>query len=372
MTEKAKSILIWSLFLASFFWLLKALFLGFYPDFSVYYDSSKYFLSGQNLYEGSKMFTSFVYPPEVLLLFLPFTFLNFQTAEIIWIILSLVMFFCSLFLLSKVFEEKLFSKLNLILMALSFVSFPVKFTLGMGQINMMILLLLTLCLYFLKHEKEFLSGIFLGLSLVIKLFPSLLPFYFLFKLQKMVLLGIFVSLLVTLVLVLVFVPHDIYLYFFQKVAPSLLPSWQTDYYNQSLGGFIGRSFGTGEFSVIIKFLVSAVIVFLTFFAAFKNKKKDFLTMSTKFSIFITANLLINVFSWQHHFVWLVIPFYAVFFYLKKNKILSKYLGILIISYFLVSINFANPKLLPVIFQSHVFFGAVILFLIELKVLFDKE
>ena len=104
----------------------------------------------------------------------------------------------------------------------------------------------------------------------------------------------------------------------------------------------------------------------------KNKQKDFLTTSLKFGTLITANLIVNTFSWQHHFVWLIVPFYASVFMCLKLKKKFLYLLILFVSYFLISINFPNPEILPVIFQSHVFLGTLILFIIQLKFLLDRR
>lgn len=373
------SIFAWFFFFSSLLWLMKALFLGYYPDFSGYYYGSKYLLENSNPYfGGGSLFTSYVYPPIVLILFLPFTILTFQTAEIVWTILSLIFLLSSLYLLSKIFELRFFSSLNLFLMSLVFISFPSKFSLGMGQINMLVLMLLVISLWFLKQKREFASGVLLGVSLAIKLFPVLLPVYFIVdsclrrndRERWKVSLGIFASLLISVLLVLIFVPPKIYSEFI-SVLSSLVSSWKLDYYNQSFAGFTGRSFGTGEFANVLKLILSGVVVFTAFFAVIKNKQKDFLITALKFGTLITASLLINTFSWQHHFVWLIIPFYVAFFYLKTNRFEKKYFAVLFVSYFLISINFANPQILPAISQSHVFFGTLILFALNIYLLLVK-
>jgi hypothetical protein len=244
----------------------------------------------------------------------------------------------------------------------------------MGQINFFILILIVYSLWLLKKKKEFASGILLGASLAIKLFPVLLPVYFLVKLRKKILLGIVTSFLVSTLLVIIFIPEKIYIDFISSVLPTLFSSWKLDYYNQALTGFIGRSFGTEEEAVILKSFSSVIIILATFFVVVYNKKKDFLTIALKIGVLITANLLVNTFSWQHHFVWLIIPFYASVFFLKEITVSKKeksiYCGVLAISYFLISINFSHPQTLPLLFQSHVFFGAIILFFLQFKLLYD--
>lgn len=368
--------------LVFFLWLLRALFLGFYPDFSGYYYGSKYLFSGLNPYlGGGSLYTQYVYPPVVLILFFPFTLFNFQTAEIAWTILNFILLFASLFYLSKIFSINFFSKTNLLLMSLVFISFPTKFTLGMGQINILVLWLMVYGIWLMKKRKEFLSGIFLGVSLVIKLFPILLPVYFLLNFNKKILLGMFVSFIAPVLLVLFFIPQKIYLNFVFQTFPTLITSWKLDYYNQALSGVIGRSFGTGSFSTSLKIILSSIVVFITFFAILKNRQKDFVSTSLKIGTIITASLLINTFSWQHHFIWLIIPFYASFCYLrasatsmfaKQKKLKVWYFVILGISYILISMNFSDPKVLPILFQSHVFFGTLILLFLSLKLLFLEQ
>jgi uncharacterized membrane protein len=234
----------------------------------------------------------------------------------------------------------------------------------MGQINIYVLLLLVISLFLLRRKREVASGVFLGISLVVKLFPILLPAYFLFKLQKKILGGIFISLLLSVLSVVIFIPVKIYSEFLFSVLPTLLSSWKLDYYNQALSGVIGRSFGTVEFSIILRYILTVILFSITFIAVFKNKKKDFPSISLRFGTLITASLLINTFSWQHHFVWLIIPFYATFFYIRKFKVGKKYIAALLISYFLISINFAHPEMLPLLLRSHVFFGAFLLLLLD--------
>lgn len=358
--------------LLSFVWLSKVLLLGYYPDFNTQYYVPKVVFAGQNPYlGGSKLYTAQVYPPTEFILFIPISMLPIKIVSYIYTASSIAALIFSLILLTKIFNIPIFSRLNLFLMGLTFISFPVKFTLGMGQINLFILSSIVYSIWLLKNKREFASGIVLGILLVVKLFPALLPAYFLMKFQRKILLGIMTSLLVSILLVVIFIPFHIYSSFF-TIFPSLISSWKLDYYNQSLGGFVGRSFGTGETAIIIKSLVSIIIILLTFFATLKNKNKDFLTTALKIGTLITASLLVNTFSWQHHFVWLIIPFYATVFYLIKNKLSKKYFALLFVSYFLGSVNFKNPTVLPMLLQSHVFYGAIVLFFLDVYLLVKKS
>lgn len=355
-------------------WMLKALFLGLYPDFSVYYYGSQLFLSGQNPYlSGQKLFSGYSYPPSVFLLFVPFVLLPFQTSQLLWVFLNVLCLIASIVLLAKLFSVKFFSDTNLILSGFIFISFPVKFTLGMGQINILILFFLVLSLYFLKVKNYLFGGVFLGLSLVIKLFPLLLPVYFLLKLNKKILTGLLAIFGAAFFCVIIFVPEKTNLYFFHNVVPYFFSaSWKLDYYSQSLSAFIGRTFGTGIEGNFLRIVITIIIIFITFFVIFKKSRNDFETLSLEYGLLITATMLINTFSWQHHFVWLIIPFYALTVYLLKNKMGKLYFLLLTISYFLVAANLRTPEDFPPLVRSHVFFGAVFLFILGIKILLTKK
>lgn len=384
--------------LVSFIWLCKALFLGYYPDFNTQYNVPELILSGVNPYlGGSGLYTSQVYPPSVFFVFLPFSLFSLTNASYIYTILSITSLIISLYILSKTFELNFFGTSNLLLMSLVFVSFPVKFTLGMGQINMLILLLLALFIWFVKLKKDFIAGLFLGTSIAIKLFPIFLPVYLLMKFKKgnrglilpwtrlrlwvnkkqlkddlEIIDGALVVIFIFAILTIIFIPKELTLHFIFETIPSLLTSWKLDYYNQALSGFIGRSFGIETFAIILKTSVSLFVTIVALYIITKNEDDSFSMAGLKFGTLITLSLILNNFSWQHHFVWMIIPFYATFYYLKKIRAKRLYLVIVGISFLLISFNFKHPEGIPVLIQSHVLYGALLLLVLNLYFLHKKK
>ena len=126
----------------------------------------------------------------------------------------------------------MFSSSGFLILLLVSLSFPVKFTLGMGQINHLILLLFVLSIYFLEKRKTFLSGLSFSLSLAIKFFPIFFPLYFLLKKKWKILFYFMISFCV-LSLIAFIVNPQINLYFYKNIFPSFLSGWNTEYYNQS-------------------------------------------------------------------------------------------------------------------------------------------
>lgn len=358
--------------LLSFIWLCKALFLGYYPDFNTQYYSAKYAFSGINPYlPNVGLYTPQVYPPSEFFFFYPFSVIPIGISSSVYSVFSVLALVFSLILLSKTFELKLFSKASMFLSGLTFLMFPVKFTLGMGQVNLFILLLLCIGIYFLKLKKDLWSGVAIGVAFIIKLFPVFIPIFFLSKLKIKIIVGFFGVVLVGVALPAAFLKVDILKTFLSSFI-ELIGSWKLDYYNQSLSGFIGRSFGVGQVASVLRFGISAIVSTVIFFFLWKHKNVNFTDLSFVFGILITLNLIINTFSWQHHFVLLIIPFYIVFCHLREIKARWFLYYLLGLSYFLTSVNMVNPNQYHVLYQSHVFYGTTILLGLMIYLYVEKK
>ena len=368
-----KKYLPFTFFVFSLFFIVKTLFLNFYPDFKIHYLAPQAIFNGLNPYLGGKgYFTPDVHPPFTILLFSPFTLFSYFLAERLWTLLSIIFLFGSLYLIFKINNEKMFSRIGFLISALLFTFyFPIKFTLGMGQINFLILFLVTLSIYSLNKNKNYLTGTLLSLSIMIKFFPLfLLPYLIILKKWKTLFSFIAVSVIVLLFTFIVINP-DINIYFYKNVLPTLLSGWKTDYYNQSLSGFLGRQISNGFARELSRIFISLILVAVSYLIILKNNSQRTTIVNLSFSLLITLTLLINNFSWQHHFVWLIFPFITIFYFIKNKKLSWYYYFILGVSFFLVGFNLRNPNIFPVIFASHVFYGILILWGLNLYLLLKK-
>jgi hypothetical protein len=341
-------------FLVSFLILCKSLFLNFYPDFSQYYFGGK----AINPY-----LNGVIYPPLSLVIFSLLRLMPFIMAEKVWTILSLISLFFSVILIFRMYKQKLFSTLGFLILGLVCLSFPVKFTLGMGQINNFILLIFVAAIYSLQQKRSYLASFLLSLSFLIKLFPAyLLLQIVVMKKWKLILTFIF-SLILLSSIAFILIGPKINLYFYQHLLSGLLTGWKTDYYNQALTGFVGRSFAHNLFSEILVGVLSLFFILISCLVIFKSRKNNEL-VNIGFGLLITLNLIVNNFSWQHHFVFLIFPFLITLFYIQKLKNNRKFLITLFIAYVLVSFNLVHTNNVPVLLQSHVLYGAILLWIIE--------
>ncbi len=341
----------------------KILFSGQLFDYNfTYLRAASAFLEGKNIYS----FGDINYPSTALFIFIPLSFLPIYSGQIIFTLVSLICLVLSVIFITKSLNWKLNLNETLLIFPLIFLSFPSKWTLGLGQLNNLVLLFVVLNFYFFKKQKYWFSGFFLGWAMALKLIPGLLVIYFLLKKEfKVVFTSLISFFLILLTAGFIFGFNLIFEYFF-KVIPSILGQPNKNiYYNQAFSGFIARILNTGNSQVSLSLIFLVLVLLITFFVLMKGKK----IRAVEYATVISTVLLISPFSWQHHFVWLVFPFLILFFVIKKEN----YRGIkclVVIAYLLIAFNIKRPGNLPTNFignllLSHVFLGNFILWTILL-------
>lgn len=355
-----------TLFLFSCLTLFKVLTASSYPDFTIYYNAVHVWLEGLNPYLKIGNLAYFLYPPISLLFLLPLLSFPIEIAGKLWIVANIVLLLITLKLLFSLYKVRFFSIEGLCILLLVFIAFPTRFTLGMGQINIVIFFFITSMYYFIKKKKDFESGIFLGFSILLKLQPLLFIVYFLLKKRWRVFGGFFIVIMVGVIFSLVFIPEHVFKYYFLKVVPDLLTSFPKEYYNQSLSGFLGRQFPGNSISPLIRMILSGLIVCTTFIFIQNDKKKH--QEIFHLNILLVTQLLINNISWQHYYILLTLPLVHLYIYIKRSHHPWYYDVILAVIFILIGINIKHPENLPMILTSHVFYGSIILWLFMLNIL----
>jgi len=332
--------------------------------------AAKAILAGKNIYS----FGDINYPPPSLFLFLPFSFLPLFWSQLIWSLLSLVCLGTSILISLKILDQKVSLFTWFWITPLVLLSFPVKWTLGMGQMNNLILLLMVLSFFFYKKKKEDWAGVFLGLAISFKIVPFFLVLLFFLKRKLKIVLTSFLTTLALFLLSGLFFGLNLISDYFLKVVPKTFgPAGKEIYYNQAISGFVSRIiFDFSLQSLLTNLLALAIVAFTSFALVRRNKVTDL-----DYALVITTFLLISPFSWQHHFVWLLFPFLAALVWLQQRKKTLGWKLLLALAYFLVAINIKQPDLLlGIIFGkillSHVFLGGLLLWLILVYLKRDEE
>lgn len=358
--EKIMKLILLGILCFSCFILMRVFFQGSYIDFRVYYEAAHNTILYANPYQSSDPHMSYLYPPITIFLFFPLTIFPLLIAEKIWVIISFGVFLLAIFSLFRLLRVKWFSLEGLcFLIGISWF-FPFKFTLGMGQINMLTVLCLVLFFSFYETKKH-LAGFFLTASIAIKISPVLFVFYLIYKRNWDVLYGALITAIVFLTITSFTLPGAAHEYYFD-ILPKLSSAWPTVYYNQALTGFLGRL----PFSLlslkILRYGIPLILMGITFWAVSTNKRKSFTLL--ELGSILPILLITSSFSWQHHFVILIISYVIMIHFLLKSTFPQKnvraLLFVLVISFLLVGYNIKQPAAIPILLQSHVFFGCVLL------------
>ena len=320
--------------LASLVIFLKGLAANYYPDFTSYYYAPVAVANGRNPYLGGpNFFTPFVYPPPVIRLFQPWTLLPFNLAQKLFAVFSAGCFFLALGLILKISRVRAQSNQGLIWLILALNFFPAKFTLGMGQINHLILLLLTLFIYFYQTRRDGLAGLALAATLTLKLFPPLLLVWLAWRRRGKILLACLAG------LIFFWLKPPWLAYWWTTVLPSLADFNRADYYNQALSGLLSRSGWSGLYLPVALGLI--------------------LSAGPNWMSWLTLSVIINPFAWQHHLVWLLLPLGLTWQHLPR-----RWRWLWWLSYLLLAVNLKQPELWPVLVRSHAVFGALLLLLVS--------
>lgn len=329
------------------------------PDFTQVWLSAKALTTAKEPYLGAGLDYPNAYPPVSEIFFLPLALLSYHKALVIFTYLSFASIIGSVFLSLKIATKKVPWHYFLLFSGVSLLSFPIKFSLGMGQVNMIVLFLLLLAVFLeTKSNKNSLAaGLSLGVAIALKpIFAFFLLFFTLKKSWKVV----FISTLVVAVLIaasLIFWPPQIWTTWYQSaILPltSFTAPYLYVYSNQGVLGFV--AWFISDFGARVYLHTAATVILIPIAAYLILKKKDF---NLGLSFFIITLLLFDATSWQHHFVWLIFTFIVLFINIIKSKNIVL-LGLLLLSCFLIGWVYKNPFIYPVILRPTQFYGAVIL------------
>ena len=302
-----------------------------FVDYLVYFGALDKFVSGLNpyhyLYGQLLDKIPFNYPPSSLIALLPFHFLPIKAGEVLLTILSFISICLVIWIIIELCRVKVSTPLFLVICAFFIQTFPVKFTLILGQVNLIVLALTFLSLYLYTTHAHKLSRllaiIFLALAASLKIFPLLILALFLLKKDyKFVfsVLGLFLAL--NLIPGLGFFRQ----YFFNLLPGLSLAASSPNFYDQSIYAFLFRLTSNPLFS---KYLAAGVVLVL-FLAILKAFKKQDLVFSA--SCLLALCSIGSSFSWQHHLVF-AYPLILILFLQNLGKI--KHSLIHIIPFFLL-------------------------------------
>lgn len=268
-------------------------------DFSIYLSATRLFVLGNSPYQAlaDQHNLTFLYPPVALLFIAPFTLTSPDLAAIVFTFLSALSGILALWLTRYLIasEQRPSGFIWLGIMAFAIQTFPFKFTLGLGQINLFVLLLLVISLLLIKHSKDYLGAFVLALIANIKLLSiGFIPLLFLRK--KYLVLTIFLGLGLGL---LILTPKTSYEYF-RLVLPNIAKTetLNPSAYDQSLAALLFRIGITDQLLSFIKVFLIGALYWLIL------RKTKRLPLYTQLLFLVPLVTFSAHTTWQHHLVYL--------------------------------------------------------------------
>ena len=294
-------------------------------DFSVYIDGAKTVLDGENPYK-LKFFDRYNYSPAATLFFVPLASLPIELSEWLFTILSVVSVWLTVSWILRILDWEPDRVVKWLIFAASLKMFPVKLTLVLGQINLIVLALIVGSYYFVKiRKRDTVSGILFGLATILKLTPLPLLIYFLLR-KKWKAIWWFGATVAALTAAggLIF-GWGLTEYYFKTVLPSLMgevtkATVNASYMNQSITALMARFGVFGNLNSAIRlgisFILGIKVIKIIKAINEEEKTKEFVAF---WNLAIIALLFLPVFVWQHHYVFLLPAWIVLLNIAVKNK-----------------------------------------------------
>lgn len=213
------------------------------PDFWILFRGARDWFRGGSLYnlvavQENHFGHVFKVPPFYGMLFLPFVQRDGLEMLLWHRLLNIGLVVATILLLFGAFRVRLFSALGVGLLLL-FAMRPLTDTIAFGQIDILLLLLLSLALVAARSGRVGLAGALIGLGTLFKLYPVLLLAFFLARREWRAVAGFGLALLVCNGIALAVIGWEMHATYLFEVVPRIGggTSWVE---NQTLNGFLSR------------------------------------------------------------------------------------------------------------------------------------
>jgi hypothetical protein len=344
-------------------------------DFAAYYLAAQVLNSDRPLYDPIEMdeaairsgginHTSYIYPPFLAALLRPLATLPYSPARTLWFGLNLGFLLASIGLLARLIGLPLVVAVPVTLATALLPA--VYYTLLFGQVNFLLLLLLTGSLYLsslsqLTRWREITAGVLLGIAVAIKLYPAILGFAFLLRRRLVAVVSMVLGVLAMLVFGVVGGNGwDNTIRYFSEGLSAFVGRGDFPT-NQSIQAVLARLFSVSQyhFSVLspdnyVTITVNPLINAPQIGSLLAYIGAGFIAISTicvlairvrhalegssllpDYALLVTAALLITPLVWDNYYVLLLIPIFALLRYYRQSPRRSIRMALLLALLFLV-------------------------------------
>lgn len=295
------------------------------------YDQKEFQTLANSLFGRSLVVYPYLYWPILAQLYAPLTLLGYSAYSQFILIMNILLLFLCMYLIYSLLELKN-RKTNLPLVFLYLtilVNNPLETTLHHGQVNILVLALILLAAWSLKHDKQYASSFLLCLAVYLKIYPILFLVLFLFqKRYRYMVYSLLNFIAIFLVSSLLF-SLDSWVEFVKMGLGNLLygtkPEFFFDYNAQwgncSLNGFISQTFIKYDISRSYVMPIVFVLLIVCFFL-FKPKIKQLLKskdLNLDISFILPLSLIFSTISWNHHYIIMIFPLNFLFYRIISER-----------------------------------------------------
>lgn len=292
------------------------------PDFWILFKGARDWARGGSLYDLEAVRTNhfghvFKVPPFYGMLFVPWVFQDGERILFFHRVLNCVLIGATAIAWLRMWGLRWSSwAAASVLLLLNFR--PISDTLAFGQIDLALLLALTLALWALRAERDVPSGVLIALGTLFKIYPVLLLAFLVVKRRWWALVGFALGMLVfngVAVAVMGWEMHRVYL---TEVFPNIggTTSWVE---NQTISGFLARfvtaptvsEIFTGQVLARIGMLLSGLVGLAGCVLVLPPARSRDTTFALQYSLFALLMVLVVPAAWMHYETLLFLPFGAL-------------------------------------------------------------
>jgi hypothetical protein len=299
------------------------------PDFWILFKGAREWVRGGSLYDLQAIRTNhfghvFKVPPFYGMLFMPFVFQDGERILIVHRAINAALIGATAICWLRMWRLPLRSAAGAgVLILLNFR--PLADTLAFGQIDLALLLILTLTLWALRAERDTMAGVLVALGTLFKIYPLILLAFFAAKGHWRALAGFVLGMLVFNALSILVIGWEMHRVYLIEVLPNIggTSAWVE---NQTISGFVARFVAPPTDAVIfgnrmlarLAMAISAGVALLGCVLALGAAERRTTTYALQYGVFLLLMVLVVPAAWMHYETLLFVPFGALLLHLRDR------------------------------------------------------
>ncbi|ABU56338.1 glycosyltransferase family 87 protein [Roseiflexus castenholzii] len=317
------------------------------PDFWILFRSAREWTRGGSLYDIHAVLTNhfghvFKVPPFYGMLFVPFVTMDGLTVLLGHRVMNTVLIVATALIWLRMWRLPLVS-LSAASLLILFNFRPLADTLAYGQIDLVLLFLLTLALWALRSGRDGAAGALVALGTLFKIYPVLLLAFFVVKGHWRALIGFVAAMAVYNGVAIAVIGWNEHLTYLTQVLPNIggTTSWVE---NQTISGFLARltdsprsaTIYQNEMVRLLGTLISGVAALAACVLALRPTSRDSTGYALQYGLFLLLMVLASPAAWMHYETLLIVPFGTLILHLRERTVSLPYAVAVAISFALIA------------------------------------